>query len=163
MGLQLHAYNRSRVSVQLEATVLALRSEFAPVDIYTGTSLYSLSGSTRIRFLQLQIPLLLRYRIGHGRAVQPYLNAGPCYGHNFSNSSAVVYRYSNRTEDEILPLQLPDRFSLGYVAGAGVMVRRSTGPSFSLEFRFDKIVDAPTNIYTTPRHTGLRLDAGIIF
>jgi hypothetical protein len=125
--------------------------------------LYGLTGSTRIRFLQLQIPLLLRYRLGHGPVLQPYLNAGPCYGQNFSNSSAIVYRYSNRTEDETLALRLPDRFSLGYVAGAGVLIRRRTGPFLNLEIRFDQVVDAPTSIYYTPQHTSLRLDVGVLF
>ena len=162
-GLLLHAYNRSRLSVQLEAMVLALRGDYAPAAIYTGTSLYSLTGSTRIRFLQLQIPLLLRYRLGHGPVLQPYLNAGPCYGQTFSNSSAIVYRYSNRTEDETLALQLSDRFSLGYVAGAGVLIRRRTGPSLNLEVRFDQVVDAPNNVYYTPQHKSLRLDVGVIF
>ena len=140
-----------------------LRGDYAPAPIYTGTSLYSLTGSTRIRFLQLQIPLLLRYRLGHGPVLQPYLNAGPCYGQTFSNSSAIVYRYSNRTEDETLALQLSDRFSLGYVAGAGVLIRRRTGPSLNLEVRFDQVVDAPNNVYYTPQHKSLRLDVGVIF
>ena len=59
--------------------------------------------------------------------------------------------------------RLPDRFSLGYVAGAGVLIRRRTGPSLNLEVRFDQVVDAPNNVYYTPQHTSLRLDVGVIF
>ena len=125
--------------------------------------MYGLTGSTRIRFLQLQIPLLLRYRLGHGPVLQPYLNAGPCYGQNFSNSSAIVYRYSNRTEDETLALRLPDRFSPDYVAGAGVLIRRRTGPSLNLEFASTKSWTLPPALYYTPPHTSLRLDVGVIF
>ncbi|GAB2700535.1 hypothetical protein GCM10011495_23800 [Hymenobacter frigidus] len=35
-GLLLHAYNRSRLSVQLETMVLALRGDYAPAAVYTG-------------------------------------------------------------------------------------------------------------------------------
>jgi len=59
--------------------------------------------------------------------------------------------------------RLPDRFSLGYVAGAGVLIRRRTGPFLNLEIRFDQVVDAPTSIYYTPQHKSLRLDVGVIF
>ena len=59
--------------------------------------------------------------------------------------------------------RLPDRFSLGYVAGAGVLIRRRTGPSLNLEIRFDQVVDAPNSVYYTPQHKSLRLDMGVIF
>ena len=49
------------------------------------------------------------------------------------------------------------------MAGAGVLIRRRTGPSLNLEIRFDQVVDAPTSIYYTTQHTGLRLNMGVIF
>ena len=58
--------------------------------------------------------------------------------------------------------RLSDRLNLDYVAGAGELIRRRTGPSLNLEIRFDQVVYAPTSIYYTPQHTSLRLDVGVI-
>lgn len=47
--------------------------------------------------------------------------------------------------------RLPDRFSLDYVAGAGVLIRRRTGPSLNLEFASTKSWTLPPDYTTRPR------------
>ena len=160
-GVVLATQSHSRFAVQLEATLLALRSTYNPVDVYTGTTLYSLAETTRVQFTQLQVPLLLCYRLGHG-ALQPFLKAGGFAGLNFSNASVVESQYSNRPSPQTYALPFPERVSLGYAAGAGLLVRRAARPDFSIELRFDQSVDASNASYIA-RHQSLRVEAGVFF
>lgn len=162
-GLLLQVQNRSRFALQLEAVVLSLRTTRDPVAIYSGTSLYTRTGRSRIEFNQVQLPLLLRYYAGNG-AVRPYLNAGPCYGFNFNRTTTATYQNSNTTTPETYSFSVPQRSSLGYVAGFGLLLARPVGPSFSLEARYDQIADVISNYdFYIPRHKSFRLDLSVLF
>ena len=93
----------------------------------------------------------------------PLLLLASLSGHAQRTRQDFVVKTNGDTLRGDFTSRLPDRFSLGYVAGAGVLIRRRTGPSLNLEIRFDQVVDAPTSIYYTPQHTSLRLNMGVIF
>ncbi|WP_324677265.1 porin family protein [Hymenobacter sp. GOD-10R] len=161
-GAFLHFTTKTRFSVQVEATYLALRSNYGPTDAYTGTSLYSATSSVSIRYSQVQMPLLLRYTLGYGN-VRPYINAGPSYGLNFKNQSATIRQRSDQAQAEHYTLGHPDRSSLGWVGGVGLLIDRPALPILSVEARFDKLVDGLGYIAYTPHHNTFRLDLGIAF
>jgi hypothetical protein len=164
LGGTLNIRNRSKFSLQLEATFLLLRGMSTPTPLYTSTNLYSLTRKVDIRFIQLQVPVLVRYKFGKG-PIQPYVNAGPSLGFNMANSTKLIYQYqyANRVETDVFLQKYPEAISIGYAGGAGVLFNRSSGPGFSLEARFDQMDDRMRNLEYRPRHRSLRLDLGIHF
>lgn len=164
LGGTVHFQRRSHFSFQLEAMLLLLRGVSTPADVYTGTTLYSQTASVDIKYFQLQIPLLLRYRFGN-KNLQPYVNAGLSAGINGGKSTTLInrYQYANRLETKETLQEKPDPLSFGYAAGLGVLFNPAAGPAFSLEARMDHMIDRLRNSYYRPRHTSLRLDLGIVF
>lgn len=162
IGGAMHIQNHSLFSLQLEAMLMTMQNTSKAVPVYTGTALFTETGRVKIQFLELNVPVLLRYSIGRG-PVQPYLNAGPCVGANFNNKSAIVYEFSNSRPTETVPLLRPDGLSVGYAAGAGVLVAPAKGPAFSIEARLDHLIDRMDNSVYSPRHNTLRLDVGLFF
>ncbi|MBC6989343.1 porin family protein [Hymenobacter sp. BT491] len=156
-GASLHLTNKTAFSVQLEATYLSLRSLYEPTPVSNPTV------TTSIDYSQLQLPLLLRYTIGHG-TVRPYLNTGLSAGVNFKNYSTDLYQYSTQADISIKkPISALGNFSLGAAAGMGIMISRPSMPTLSLEARYDRMLDGFSYVYFTPNHESLRLELGISF
>ena len=150
-GFTLNVAAHTHFSVQFEAVYIALRSEYNTEG--TGTDLLT----THIRYSQIQVPILLRYTLGHG-TLQPYLNAGPSAGFNFGNSSTT--RYGSPAYETDVDL---GTVAFGLAGGGGVAAHLPALPVLSLEVRFDKMLDYNHFVYYTPKHASLRLDFGIAF
>jgi hypothetical protein len=151
-GVMLNIATRTHFSLQLEAAYVQIQSSYnGEINSYN-TGIPSNNLVTDMKFSQVQVPLLIRYTLGHGQ-FRPYLNAGPSIALNFGNSSA--YSITATTSPQKTPIEL-SAYSLGFAGGIGLNIQR-----FSLEARYDRMIDNRDYVYYTPKHTSLRLDFGI--
>ncbi|GAB3237917.1 hypothetical protein GCM10027346_30020 [Hymenobacter seoulensis] len=161
-GVFMNVSSRKQFSLQIEAVYLAIRGEYAPINIYNGNASYTTTRAVSVKYSQLQFPLLLRYTIGHG-SLRPYLNAGPVYGLNFNRKTEEILQDSDKPTATRRQFQVPSTNSVGGTAGLGLLVQRPSLPTFSLEARADHIIDSSGYYDTTPTHTSFRLDLGVAF
>lgn len=161
-GAMLNIATLTPFSVQMEATYMTLNSSYGPYEAYAGNIGYpSNTHSLRIKYSQVQVPVLLRYSFGHGM-LRPYLNAGPTVGFNFKNSSADTYP-STSTGLIAEPVQL-GKSALGFAAGAGLTINNAPLPGLSLEIRYDRLGESTgsTEYFSNlNRHSSLRFEVGI--
>jgi len=162
-----HFYSKARTSVLIEPTYITLRSVYGPRAIPNGYAYYTTTRRTAIHYAQVQIPLLIRYTVGHSNW-RPYLNAGSNCAVSFSNRSVQEYHHSVDSNQPAVPLKdqtyaitaLNDP-SLGFAAGAGLLLCQPSFPTLSAELRYDYMLDSfgPSSI----NHNLLRLDLGVMF
>lgn len=162
VGLSMLITGKSHLAVQLEANYMSARGEYGPVNQYNGNAFYTTTRTLVINYGQLQVPLLLRYNIGAGN-VRPYLNAGPIYAFNINRRSEDVYQDSNKPTPTRLALNIHGSNSIGGAAGIGVLIQKQGLPLFTIETRIDHLVDSGASVGSTPNHTSLRLDFGLLF
>ena len=148
-GVQLNVASRTHFSVQLEVLYATLQSKYFGLSVAYRPNGYA----TRMKFSQLQVPLLLRYTIGHS-IFRPYLNAGPIAALNFGNTSSFTIPTTSATSMEI-PIEL-GTYSFGFAGGIGLNIKR-----LNVELRYDYLIDNRKFIYYIPQHSSFRLDFGI--
>jgi hypothetical protein len=153
---------KTRFAVQIEAMYMAFRGEYGPSNYYNGNATYTTTRTIAVRYSQLQVPVLFRYTIGSG-SFSPYINAGPLYGFNFNQKSEDVYQDSNKPSPTRLPVKISGSNSVGGTAGVGMLVRQRSLPLLNVEARFDYRIDSSGLYDSTPTHTSLRLDVGVLF
>jgi len=165
-GFFLAFIGKGRFSAQLEPTYLAMRGSEGPEQVANGYAYYQTFRRTTIQYSQVQLPVLVRYRFGHG-PLRPFLNAGPSYGVNFNNQSIRKDEYQTQTgqtapatTEQELPL--PKTASIGLAAGGGVLIRYATLPLLSVEVRYDRMHYGDSNGFTS-RSSTWRLDVGVAF
>ena len=162
-GVTLNISALTHVSAQVEATYMTLNATFGPYEAYaSNVGFPSNSHTLRIKYSQIQVPFLLRYKFGNG-VWRPYLNAGPTLGINFGNSSADTYP-STASGVVTEPVEV-GKTALGMTAGGGVAIRAAAS-LISLELRYDRLGESTgtTDYFSNlNRHESLRFDVGIAF
>ena len=152
-GAMLNFATRTHFSLQLEAVYVKLQSTFSGEANSYNSGIISNNVTTSMKFSQVQVPLLVRYTVGHGK-LAPYLNIGPSIALNFGNSSAYTVPI-NTTTSRAIPIDLAS-YSIGFAGGVGLNIQR-----LSLEVRYDRMIDNRDYVLYTPKHSSLRLDLGI--
>ncbi|TGD79733.1 porin family protein [Hymenobacter wooponensis] len=168
VGVLLNLSGKTRFSTQLEAVYIHLQGKSSANQVYNGNAYYNTDERLLIDYAQIQVPLLFRYTLGNS-TLRPFVNAGPIYGINFSDKSALMYHnYVDGTTTQIPPadekisLKSQRTNSLGLTGGAGLMLRQPSLPTLMLDLRYDYMIDGNTN-NTTPNHQSLRLDLSVLF
>ncbi|MBF9237292.1 PorT family protein [Hymenobacter sp. BT683] len=152
-GAMLNVATRTNFSVQVEAVYVKLQSLYSGDYNSYNSGIVPTSLTARMSFSQVQVPLLIRYTVGHGK-LRPFLNAGPSLARNFNNSSVFSVPFTLTTSREI-PIEL-DALSIGFAGGIGLNIQR-----LSAELRYDRMIDNREFYTYTPKHTSFRFDVGI--
>jgi len=152
---------RSNWGLQLEANYLRLAGTYPlPTQPAANQGTYVGLYGVKLRYSQLQVPLLAHYTFSHG-AVAPYLNLGPSLAVNISNSSTKQLVDGNgRSTGEQTYDTGGSSAILGGAAGAGCLLRIKGGPVLLLEGRYDLPLDWFGN---NTLAKSLRLEAGLLF
>lgn len=161
-GLSMLITGKSHFAIQLEAMYLSARGEYGPGNHHNGYAAYTTARTIVIRYSQIQVPLLLRYSIGSGN-MRPYLNAGPVYAFNINRHSEDIYQDSNKPTPTRRPIDIHGSNSIGGTAGIGVLIQKPGLPLFTVETRLDYLTDSGSYVGSSPNHTSLRLDFGLLF
>lgn len=134
LGAMWQLHNLSPWSVQLEATYAWLRASYGPYPIFNGYAFYTTTETAHIHTQQVQLPVLLRYSVGHG-TTRPYVALGPSFGLYHNNKSELEAFQSNLPGSTRRPLRFNGNSTLDGVAGLGVQMRRSGWPALNAELR----------------------------
>lgn len=167
-GAALSIYSRSRFSTLVELNYQSLKNEFEAVRINPNVTTSAKTATLSLSYKQIQLPLLVRYQLTNG-AARAFINAGPCGGINFNNTSTLRIKYDYLTQSETDSYLLPRTISVGYAAGAGVLFKITPKQLLSIEARFDHLFDSSLKDYSSddayykPQHRNFHLDAGIFF
>ncbi|MBF9144098.1 porin family protein [Hymenobacter properus] len=163
-GFMVNMATRTPLSVQAEVLYVTYRSEYGPAEATTYNSgIATNTVAATLKFSQIQIPLLVRYTLGHG-AVRPFANAGFVFGNNLNNNSTYYYPKSPSTPNRTLGLT---QTVFGFAGGAGLTLYRASQPFLSLEARYDRL-EPSFNVNTNSEATVgllhlLHFDAGLYF
>ncbi len=161
-GFTLNVAAPINLSAQLEVNFARMRSTYGPYSVALGYN-SGIPGdihTATLRYSQVQVPLLLRYEIGHG-GLRPFVNAGPSYVFNFDNSSFdATSTFGSGTREFALTV---DKAAFGVVAGGGVLLRPASGPTLSLEARYSYVEHNSIFVGPTPRSKTASLELGIMF
>jgi hypothetical protein len=160
-GLVFLFTTRSNWGLQLEGTYLRLAGTYPlPTRPAANQGTYFGLYGVKLRYSQLQVPLLVRYTFGHG-AVAPYLNLGPGLAVNISNSSTkqLVDGNGNFTSEQTYDTGGSAAILVG-AAGGGLLLRKEHWPALLLEGRYDFPLD---NFGNNTRTKSVRVEAGILF
>lgn len=162
LGGTLNLSSRTHFSVQLEATYLAMCTQYSASDPSAGNSGFPSNAlTTQIHYAQLQVPLLVRYTVGYG-VLRPYFNAGPTVAFTVNNSSMYSFPLAPASAPiPDAPIHI-SRVFVGYVGGVGLELHAQKLPVLTLEARYDRMIDPAGYIYYTPQRTALRLEAGLV-
>ena len=161
-GLVVVLTTRSNFGLQAEATYLRLSGNYGPAPPPSYNSGINVGTyAVRVRYSQLQIPLLLHYSFGRG-SLAPYLHLGPCLGFKVANNS-VISSYAGPGTPAVERPYMANigNVNLGGAAGAGLLIRRNGLPALLVEGRYDYLIDNTAN--TALRHRALRLEANVLF
>ena len=152
---------RSNWGLQLEATYQRLAGTYLlPTRAAPNQGTYVGLYGVKLRYAQLQVPLLVRYTFSHG-AVAPYLTLGPGLAANVSNSSTKQLVDSNgRPTGEQAYDTGGAAAILVATGGAGLLLRKESWPALLLEARYDYPLDRFGNNTLTK---AVRLEAGVLF
>lgn len=135
-GFMVNVATRTPLSVQVEALYVALRSENGPAEATTYNSgIPTNTVSATLQLDQVQVPLLLRYTLGHN-TIRPFFNAGFVFSNNIRNRSAIHFPNSPTTAD--VPISIA-RTSLGFAGGGGLTIYRAWRPFLTFEIRYDQL------------------------
>lgn len=164
-GLALNVATLSHVSAQVEAVYMTFNSAYGPYEAYySNIGLPSNQHTMRIKYAQIQVPLLLRYEFGH-RAWRPFLNVGPSLGVNINNSSVDTYPSATSGQAVTEPVEV-EKLVLGAVAGGGIAIYSAFLPVLSLELRVGQMGGGKANTsYFTHlrRQNSVQFDASVRF
>ncbi|MDO7853278.1 porin family protein [Hymenobacter convexus] len=162
-GLMLNLYGRSHFSAQMEAVYTTLRSAYGQFDLYAYNSGSPTNTVTaNVHYSQVQLPLLLRYSVGHG-VFRPFVNAGPLVAVNFGNTSTTSFPLTKMADQPIETGTL----NYGYAAGAGAWLKLPALPALTAELRYSQLENngekVNFNAYNVVKCQLIRLDVGLLF
>lgn len=154
-GIMVQAASRTRLSAQAELLYTTQRSTFENVEFNANnTNSPANLASVTIRYEQLQLPLLLRYTLGHG-VVRPFITSGVFLAGTLHNSSAVHYPNSPSTGDQFFTIGASTTY--GVAVGSGIVLYHAWRPCFSLEARY---LASSSQALLGERNAAIQLSAG---
>jgi hypothetical protein len=151
---------RSNWGLQLEGNYIRLAGTYPlPTLPVANQGTYIGLYGVKLRYSQLQVPLLVHYSFSHG-AIAPYLNLGPSLAVNISDSSTKQVVDSNGKPTGEQAYDAGAAAILGGAAGAGCLLHKQGWPTLLLEGRYDFPVERFGNNMSAKI---FRLEAGILF
>ncbi|SET11422.1 porin family protein [Hymenobacter actinosclerus] len=161
VGALVQATNKSAFSIRAELIYSKIRREYDPEDLFNGFAPYTTSRTIKLDYGQLQLPITVRYTIGHG-LLRPHVAAGLLGALNFRNKSTAAIKKSSEPAPVVYPLDYPGSSSIGATGGVGLSFYQPKGFVPGLELRYDYIPADPEP-YDKLQLNAIRFNFSVMF